>query len=243
MPTIRVRTATEWAASGEGMEVPGRIVVDAPASSAQRGLFDDLNQVDPTPAAPRHPRSAEPTRAADEGLHRAREGTQGNGKYERDVITVIDARGPRRPGGARFGELVHAMLATVPLGGDRPAIAALATAQARILAAPAEEIAAAIDTVERLLSHDLIRRAAGSDATGGCRRETPVTLTLPDGTVLEGVVDLAFEEAGEWTIVDYKTDRDVAGSGEARYRRQVALYALAITHATGQPAAGVLIRV
>ena len=33
---------------------------------------------------------------------------------------------------------------------------------------------------------------------------------MPDGTLVEGIVDLAFEEAGEWTVVDYKTDREIA---------------------------------
>jgi ATP-dependent exoDNAse (exonuclease V) beta subunit len=96
---------------------------------------------------------------------------------------------------------------------------------------------------ERLLSHDLFRRAHAADARGACRRETPVTCTLPDGTLIEGIVDLAFEEGGSWTVVDYKTDREIAAAGEERYRRQVALYVAAIAQATGQPATGVLMRV
>jgi len=64
------------------------------------------------------------------------------------------------------------------------------------------------------MTHDVLVRARGADARGACRRETPVTLTLPDGTLIEGVVDLAFEEGGEWTVVDYKTDREIAASGE-----------------------------
>ena len=91
--------------------------------------------------------------------------------------------------------------------------------------------------------HDVLVRARAADVRGACRRETPVTCTLPNGTLIEGVVDLAFEEAGEWTVVDYKTDREVAASGEDQYRRQVALYASAIAQATGQPARGILMRV
>jgi ATP-dependent helicase/nuclease subunit A len=60
--------------------------------------------------------------------------------------------------------------------------------------------------------------------------------------MVEGTVDLAFEENGAWTVVDYKTDREVAAGGEERYRRQVALYAAAIAAATGAPAYGVLVR-
>ena len=83
------------------------------------------------------------------------------------------------------------------------------------------------------------RARARAEARGACRRETPVTLTLDDGTLVEGVVDLAFEEDGVWTVVDYKTDREIATAGEEQYRRQLALYASAIARATGAPAVGV----
>jgi ATP-dependent exoDNAse (exonuclease V) beta subunit len=87
-----------------------------------------------------------------------------------------------------------------------------------------------------------VRRARAAADRGECRRETPVTCTLPDGTMVEGVVDLAFREQGRWCVVDYKTDRELAAEGEEQYRRQVALYAAAIQQATGEPATGVLIR-
>ena len=185
------------------------------ASPVQRGLFEEDAPV-----------SAE---REDAGPHR-------------DVI-VVDARGHERPGGARFGELVHAMLAVSPLGANGSVLAALADAQGRILAAPADETAAAIETVERVLAHNLLARARAADARGACRRETPVTCTLASGVVVEGVVDLAFEDGGRWTVVDYKTDRELATAGEDRYRRQVAFYASAIAQATGQTATGVLIRI
>jgi hypothetical protein len=43
-------------------------------------------------------------------------------------------------------------------------------------------------------------------------------------------------------VVDFKTDAEIGGRLE-EYRRQVALYALAIERATGEPATGVLLRV
>jgi ATP-dependent exoDNAse (exonuclease V) beta subunit len=55
------------------------------------------------------------------------------------------------------------------------------------------------------------------------------------------VVDLAFEHDGAWTVVDYKTDREIATLGEERYRRQVALYASAIAQATGAPCDGIVL--
>jgi len=148
-----------------------------------------------------------------------------------------------RPGGLGFGVLVHAVLAQAPFDGARAALDDLAAVEARALGLSEGEAAAAAQLVGRLLSHDLFRRARAADVRGACRRETPVTCTLPDGTLIEGIVDLAFEEAGSWTVVDYKTDREIAADGEERYRRQVALYVAAIAQATGQPATGVLMRV
>ena len=160
-------------------------------------------------------------------------------------VTVLSASrdGAERPGGTAFGVLVHGLLAQAPFGASRIALDDLAAVEARVLGLSEDEAAAAAAVVERLFRHDLLTRAHAADARGACRRETPVTYTMPDGTLIEGVVDLAFEELGEWTVVDYKTDRELAASGENRYRRQVALYASAIAQATGQPAHGVLIRV
>jgi ATP-dependent exoDNAse (exonuclease V) beta subunit len=79
-------------------------------------------------------------------------------------------------------------------------------------------------------------------AQGGCRRETPITLTLGDGTLVEGVLDLAFLEKDAWTVVDFKTDREIERELE-HYKRQVGLYALAIERATARPCDGVLMRV
>jgi ATP-dependent helicase/nuclease subunit A len=148
-----------------------------------------------------------------------------------------------RSGGLGFGLLVHDLLAEAPFGASRATLDDRAAVKARVLGLSDEERSAAAAAVERLMRHDVLVRARAADARGTCRRETPVTFTLPDGTLVEGIVDLAFEEAGEWTVVDYKTDREIAASGEDRYRRQVALYASAIAQATGQPAHAVLMRV
>jgi len=50
-----------------------------------------------------------------------------------------------------------------------------------VLGLTAEEAAAAGAVVERLLTHDILVRARAADARGMCRRETPVTCTMPDG--------------------------------------------------------------
>jgi ATP-dependent exoDNAse (exonuclease V) beta subunit len=162
------------------------------------------------------------------------------------VVTVEGMSGARagaRPGGLMFGVLVHAVLAEAPFAADGDSLRALAAVEGRALGATDDEVAAAATVAARIFEHDLLARARAAAARGACRRETPVTLSQSDGTLLEGVVDLAFEEHGVWTVVDYKTDRELAAAGEDRYRRQVALYAAAVSQATGQPASGVLVRV
>jgi ATP-dependent exoDNAse (exonuclease V) beta subunit len=155
---------------------------------------------------------------------------------EVDVIEID--RDPERPSGPRYGSLVHAVLATAPLDASESVVRPIAEVQGRLLGATAEEVASAAKVVARALAHPILERARHADA---CRRETPVTLGEEDG-LTEGVVDLAFREGEVWTVVDFKTDRELAESLPL-YRRQVSLYAAAIAAATGQPARGVLLRV
>jgi ATP-dependent exoDNAse (exonuclease V) beta subunit len=149
-----------------------------------------------------------------------------------------------RPHGKRFGTLVHAVLSIVPLTSNRDAIREIAKLQGRVLGATEDEIGAAVETVRRALQHPLIKRAVAASANGQCRREVPVALKLDAGTMVEGVIDLAFQEkqaGGPWTVIDYKTDFEVKGRLE-EYRNQVSLYALAISRATGMPAHPILLR-
>ena len=60
--------------------------------------------------------------------------------------------------------------------------------------------------------------------------------------VVEGVVDLAYEEKNGWTVIDYKTDFEIHGRVD-EYTRQVWLYALAISRATDKKSRPVLLRV
>jgi ATP-dependent exoDNAse (exonuclease V) beta subunit len=155
---------------------------------------------------------------------------------------MLDRAGTR-PGGAMFGRLVHAVLGQAPFDAGPGLLGDLAAVEGRVLGATTDSISAAASVAASVLTHDLLVRARAAAERGMCRRETPVTLALADGTLVEGVVDLAFEENGVWTIVDYKTDRELAAAGEDRYRRQVALYASAVAQATGQPASGVIVRI
>jgi ATP-dependent exoDNAse (exonuclease V) beta subunit len=157
-------------------------------------------------------------------------------------VSVVDATsGVARPAGPRFGTLVHAALATVALDAKPDAVAETADLQARLLGATAEETTAAAELVEAALGHPLLVRAREAWRAGRCRRESPIAAVEPDGSILEGVLDLAFEEDEGWTVVDFKTQAELAGS-LARYRRQVAAYAAVVARVTGRPARAVLLR-
>jgi ATP-dependent exoDNAse (exonuclease V) beta subunit len=190
-------------------------------------------------------------------LAAARAESDGSGGAVAVEEVTLDRRG--RPGGKRFGILVHAVLAAVDLDADEPAVRAAARAQGRLVGASDEEVDAAAVAARAALAHPLLRRAAASAAIGGLRRETPVLLRLDDGSLAEGVVDLAFREQGagnggdagaagegdgaggvSWTVVDFKTDRELADR-RAAYEAQVRLYADAVAQATSEPTRAVLL--
>ncbi len=151
------------------------------------------------------------------------------------------SRDPSRPHGARFGTLVHWTLLRTPFGADRARIEQIVRSMARMLAATGEEIAAAVAAVANALGSPLLARAASA---AECRRECSLLAILDDGTILEGIADLAFQErnggAAHWTVVDFKTDLDLAPR-LAEYRAQVALYVRALGQATGAPTDGTLL--
>src|SRR6185436_15428684 len=152
------------------------------------------------------------------------------------TIERVEAGRFTRPHGRRFGTLVHAVLAEIPLDAPALVIERTAAVQGRYLGCVASEVEAAATVVTRALAHPLLRRAA---AAADCRRELPLALRLDDGTILDGVVDLAFADGDAWTVVDFKTD--VGGTERAAYEEQVRLYARAIAAATGRAAKAVLL--
>ena len=155
-----------------------------------------------------------------------------------DIIEL--PRDENRPSGRRFGSLVHAVLASVPFGADSDVIHRLSELESRTLGATDEEAAFAARVVEVVLAQPILERAREAARANRCRRETPISWRHDD-RLIEGVVDLAFEEEGQWTLVDFKTDEELAD--EAPYRRQLGLYALAVGAASGQPVSAFLMRV
>ena len=122
------------------------------------------------------------------------------------------------------------------------AITAAAQLQGRIFDAKPGEIEAAITTVATALQHFVMQLAAAAAASGRCHREMPITLLGADGTLIEGVADLVFQEDKKWTVVDFKTDQELSAALE-HYRRQVTIYAAAIGRAKNADTRAILFRV
>jgi ATP-dependent helicase/nuclease subunit A len=161
---------------------------------------------------------------------------------EREIaIENASVNGPR-PSGRRFGVLVHALLAAAPIEASSDEIHDLAALHARVLAAPDEERDAAAAVVARVMRHSLMDGARAAMAAGRrCHREAPITF-VRDGAVIDGQIDLAYETVNGWTVVDFKTDAEL-GASEDAYRRQIAIYAGALSEITGRPASGVILRI
>ena len=160
------------------------------------------------------------------------------------TVRVVDAGvfDPYRPTGARFGILVHALLAHVPLDATAEQVAHLAAVQARLLRAGDAERAAAAEMVDRALRHALLDRARAAQAAGqSCRREVSLGVVV-DGVVVDGQADLLFDDGDGWLVVDFKTDVEITGS-EQVYQRQVALYMDAAGRTMGRRVEGALLRV
>ena len=135
--------------------------------------------------------------------------------------------------GTAFGSAFHQIMEIIDL--HSPSAEELAAEVAR--AAARWEIDSS-DELIRLaraaLDHPLLQRARRAERLF---RELPFSYRF-DGFLIEGVVDLLFQENEGLVIVDYKTDR--AGEAElerrwADYRRQGSVYAAAIADISGLP--------
>jgi ATP-dependent exoDNAse (exonuclease V) beta subunit len=164
----------------------------------------------------------------------------GEGQVEVEIVTPADVE---RPGGKRFGTLVHAVLSAIDLNASPEMIHQSVSVCARQVDATNRETEAAVAAVTAALKHPLIIRAAASQ-NAEFRRETPIILRRADGALVEGIVDLAFRENNSgsplWTVVDFKTGREFEAN-RSEYAKQVSLYATAIENATNLPTRGILL--
>ena len=152
-----------------------------------------------------------------------------------------------RPSGKRFGTLVHALLASVPLSATASEVAELSALHAKLLGATDEEQAAARVIGVAVLKHPRMGQARAAQAAGRrVWREAPVSLRIDDGSgtpeMVDGQIDLAYETEQGWMVIDFKTDIEIATAKDA-YVRQVSMYLDAVRRATGQPAAGLILKI
>ncbi|HKP55269.1 MAG TPA: UvrD-helicase domain-containing protein [Polyangiales bacterium] len=162
---------------------------------------------------------------------------------------ILDSQASRgdRPGGARFGTLVHALLANVDFSLPDPAaeLPGLARFLARSVGASEAEWQRAAADVRSALEHPFFERVRRAAASGELEREAPVVMKTESGEILDGVVDLVFVErdaaGARLCLVDFKTDAEL-GDG-SRYARQLAVYAQALERARGMPVTSLLLRV
>ena len=127
-----------------------------------------------------------------------------------------------RSAGPRFGTLVHIILRDVAL--DATELEQLAKVHGRVLGATDQEIQHAAEAVAAALKHPLLERARQSKI---CKRELPILFKLEPDRILEGVIDLAFEENGTWRVVDFKTDAEIAPNRK-QYENQIRWYCFAL---------------
>ncbi|TDW79359.1 exodeoxyribonuclease V subunit beta [Kribbella sp. VKM Ac-2566] len=132
--------------------------------------------------------------------------------------------------GTAIGRAVHAVLQVVDLSTGAGLEAAVST---QCLAEGVLEYADVVTALVRsALASDVVKRAAAREHW----RESYVGTVQPDGTVLEGFVDLIYrEDDGRLTIVDYKTDAIPAAALDSRvayYAPQLQAYAEILPNTT-----------
>ncbi len=171
-----------------------------------------------------------PSFVAATALDRKEAGRNQDSEY--DAKPERDPAEPWRRGraGTLIGRALHGVLQSADLetGSD---IDVWAKAQAIVEEIPDSEQDIA-QLARRAIESPAVRRAVGN---GRYWREVPVAMPAGGGSI-QGFIDLLFEEDGELTIVDYKTDdvREGIETALARYRMQGAAYALALQRATGK---------
>jgi ATP-dependent helicase/nuclease subunit A len=141
-------------------------------------------------------------------------------------------------GGRDFGSLVHRLLEWVPLEDVGPGranrVRAMAGALAPSFGLDAEAASRAADQVERVLGLPVVERARRA-----ARVWRELSLWFPDGAhLVEGIVDLVFEEDGQLVVVDYKSDaigEDEALAQAAHHAPQLQLYGRGLAQAAGLP--------
>jgi len=149
----------------------------------------------------------------------------------RQAPPAVAIAGPA--GGRDFGSLVHRILEWVPLG-EPERVRGMAEALAPSFGLDESAADRAATAAERALALPVMQRARAATRVW---RELP--LWFPEGAeLLEGVIDLVFEEDGALVLVDYKTDgiaAEQALAQAAHHAPQLQLYGRGLAQALGLP--------
>ena len=125
----------------------------------------------------------------------------------------------------------------VDYNASQATIERIAETHSRLVGADKDETTAAVHAVTGCLRHALMDLARKSPRV---HRELPIVIRTDTNELLDGVIDLAFQDENGWTVVDFKTDVEDPGRA-AKYRRQVGWYVRGLEILTDQRAVGWLL--
>ncbi|HSR51035.1 MAG TPA: UvrD-helicase domain-containing protein [Acidobacteriota bacterium] len=153
------------------------------------------------------------------------------------TVEVLKAGQKNRPSGKRFGTLVHTVLRDVDLKAGESAVERLVRLHGRVLGADEKEMRAAVRSVLTALGHDLLKAARAAPQRF---RELPVSFRDGQGRLLEGSIDLLFQQEEGWVVVDFKTDAEFKELSQ-KYRAQMGWYLQAVSKLAEGPVKGWLL--
>ncbi|MGE0454005.1 MAG: UvrD-helicase domain-containing protein [Vicinamibacteria bacterium] len=235
LPTLPLDHDKTWKSS---WALPALIAVLAP--DPKDVTLHDTTSYFPPPSADPTPRPADALEGTDPELKQARESQdqwtatrtrrreQAKEKDREAGATAVTEAAKQKqeapdPKAAAFGKLVHAILAKTDLDGK--GTSQLASALAQDYDLDQETANKASSLVLTTLKQPIFDRIRGAKRV---LRETPITASL-DGERVVGQIDLAFQEADSWTVIEYKTGQ--AGQKPSA-QAQLLLYGRALQAAT-----------
>jgi ATP-dependent helicase/nuclease subunit A len=149
----------------------------------------------------------------------------------------------RQPPALVVGDLAHRFLQTWEFAGNvdnfKPELHDLTT---DALPSEFESWRREIESELQDIFRAFFRSKAYADLTQSSILGREVPLLMPwDGQVMEGVIDVIYEQNGLLYLADYKTDKiekKNLTTAAARYQRQAEIYSLAASRSLGREAAG-----
>ncbi len=150
-------------------------------------------------------------------------------------------------GGAGRGTAFHRVMELLDLGENAEQLEKQIEQMLRTgRLAPEYAKAVSVPAIRTFLSTDLAKRMRTAGQSGRLYREQPFVLGLPadelngkfpadELVLIQGVIDVYFEEDGELVVADYKTDQVENGRELVeKYRKQLEYYARALQQLTGK---------